>query len=160
MQAGSDNPTARSEQLIRRPVDEVFASFVEPDRLVRFWLARASGPLRLGGRVNWEFKVPGAASEVEVLALEPNRRILLRWTDHTQTEWTFSKHGTDGTVVTVAQSGFAGTSEEVIATVIEATQGYTLVLGDLKVLLESGRSPGLVADKARLIEESMAGPER
>lgn len=150
------NLTASSEQLVRKPAREVFAAFVEPGLLVRFWLATASGPLELGRKVHWEFLVEGAADDLEVLALEPNRRIRIRWSDGTETEWTFTEHGSSETVVRVEQSGFAGGPDEVAASALEATQGYTLVLCGLKVLLEGDRAVRLVADKAELIERAMA----
>ncbi len=37
--------TARASMLIRRPAAEVFRAITLPDILVKFWLARASGPL-------------------------------------------------------------------------------------------------------------------
>lgn len=36
-----------------------------------------------------------------------------------------------------------------------ATEGFSIVLCDLKTLLESGRSAGLVRDKARLIAQAI-----
>jgi uncharacterized protein YndB with AHSA1/START domain len=45
---------AKTEMLIRRPVAEVFAAFTEPDRITQFWLARSSGKLAAGVRLNIE----------------------------------------------------------------------------------------------------------
>jgi uncharacterized protein YndB with AHSA1/START domain len=156
MNAAPKKLTASSEQLVRKPAREVFAAFVEPWLLVQFWLATASGPLEPGRKVHWEFMVKGAADDVEVLALESDRRIRVRWSDGTETEWTFTARGDDETVVRVEQSGFTGELHEIVATALEATQGYTIVLCDLKVLLEGERSVRLVADKAELIEQAMA----
>jgi len=149
--------TARTEQLVRKPVREVFAAFVEPHLLVQFWLASASAPLVAGGKAQWEFMVEGAADEVEVLALERDRLIRVRWSDGSVTGWTFTARGADETVVKIEQSGFGGTEAEAIATALEATQGYTIVLCGLKVLLETQTPVHLVADKAKLIERAMAG---
>jgi uncharacterized protein YndB with AHSA1/START domain len=148
--------TARSEQLVRKSVREVFDAFVQPSLLVQFWLAAASGPLELGRKVHWEFKVKGAADDVEVLALERDRRIRVRWSDGTETEWVFMALGADETIVRIEQSGFTGTPREIAATALEATQGYSIVLCGLKVLLEGERGVRLVADKAELIERAMA----
>jgi uncharacterized protein YndB with AHSA1/START domain len=150
------NLTASSEQLVRKPAREVFAAFVEPWLLVQFWLATASGPLELGRKVHWEFMVQGAADDIEVLALEPDRRIRVRWSDGTETEWTFTAYGDDETIVRIEQSGFTGEPHEIAAAALEATQGYAIVLCGLKVLLEGERSVRLVADKAELIEQTMA----
>ena len=51
-------------------------------------------------------------------------------------------------------AGFKG--EDAVAQVVNATEGFSIVLCDLKTLLESGRSANLVKDKAELIHRSMA----
>lgn len=160
MNANLKNLTAGSEQLVRRPVRDVFAAFVEPRFLVKFWLAAASGPLEPGRKIRWEFKVEGAADEVEVLALEPDRRILLRWSNGTMTEWKFTARADNETIVRIEQSGFAGKPGEIAAAALDATQGYTIVLCGLKILLESDRAVQLVADKAELITEAQASAVR
>lgn len=54
--------------------------------------------------------------------------------------------------VTVASAEVRGfESEGGTAAVVNATEGFSIVLCDLKVLLESGHSAGLVKDKAALI---------
>jgi uncharacterized protein YndB with AHSA1/START domain len=153
MNADLTKIVAMSEQLIRKPAREVFAAFVEPQALTRYWLASASGPLGSGRKVRWEFMVKGAASDVEVLAFEPDRRIRLGWDDGSVTEWIFTPTGEAGTIVRVEQSGFSGSADEIISAVINATQGYTIVLCGLKVLLEGGGTR-LVGDKAELIERT------
>jgi len=42
-----------ASMLIRRPPAEVFAAFVNPMLLRKFWLSDASGPLAPGARVHW-----------------------------------------------------------------------------------------------------------
>jgi len=155
MKTARKNPTAQTEQLVRKPVREVFAAFVEPRLLTRFWLASASAPLEAGRKVRWDFMVKGAVDELEVLALRPNRLIRVRWSDGSVTEWTFTALGAKETVVRIEQSGFAGTPGEIMATALEATQGYTIMLCGLKVLLESRAAVRLVADKVELIERAM-----
>jgi len=144
-------PVARAEVLIHAPVQDAFDAFVEPELLTKFWLAKASGPLAAGRRVRWEFMVPGAADDLEVKVLEVNERIVLAWSDGTTSAWTFRATSPTSTVVTVTQAGFTGSGDDVVAQALDATQGYTLVLSDLKVLLEQGRSANLVRDKAQLI---------
>jgi uncharacterized protein YndB with AHSA1/START domain len=39
---------ARVTMLIQAPPADVYAAFVEPERLTQFWLSKASGPLRIG----------------------------------------------------------------------------------------------------------------
>jgi uncharacterized protein YndB with AHSA1/START domain len=144
-------PVAKVEQLLHCTAKAAYEAFVDPRRLEQFWLAHATAPLAVGSRVHWKFMVKGAESDLEAVALEPDERIVVRWEDGTTTEWTFEER--DGaTRVAIAQTGFGGTADEVVAAVVEATQGYAIVLCELKVLLEQGKAMGLVRDKAALIE--------
>ncbi len=154
MAASPASPRARVQQIIRRPAEWVYTAFVEPHWLTQFWLARASGPLVMGRKIRWEFKVHGAADDVEVIALEPGRQIKVRWSDQSTTEWMFDASTSGETVVTIEQAGFSGA--EAADQALDATEGYTIVVCDLKVLLERGIAVGLCADKAALIERAMA----
>jgi uncharacterized protein YndB with AHSA1/START domain len=105
--------TVSASLLIRRPPGEVFAAFVNPMTLRKFWLNDASGPLAPGARVRWKFMVPGAEADVVV------RRF------------------------------------EVLEQATGTIEGFSIVLCDLKTLLESGTSANLVRDKAALIIRDM-----
>lgn len=147
-------PVVRVEILVRRPVSETFRALMDPEVLTTFWLARVSGPLQVGKRVHWEFMVRGASAETDVKAIVPDERIAFQWDDGTLVEWNFAEDKGHGTRVVVTQSGFRGTPDEVVAMALEATSGFTLVLGELKLLLERGLSANLVKDKALLIERA------
>ena len=150
-------PVANVSMLIRAPASEVFNAFVEPSMLSRFWLSRASGPLTMGGSVTWEFMVPGAIAETHVLEMTPDRRIVLEWEGNERAELKFEQRS-DGLTRVEIRSAFSDKSpDEAVAKAIEATQGYTLVVSNLKALLETGRSAGLVEDKAVLITEKQEG---
>jgi uncharacterized protein YndB with AHSA1/START domain len=145
---------AKAQILIRRPVSDVFAAFVDRRQITRFWLASASDSLVPNGKAHWEFQVEGATDEVSVKDFENDKRILIDCSDGTTLELTFDVHA-DGTVVSVLNGGFEGSDAEIIATAIESTQGFTLVLCDLKTLLETGRTTRIVSDKAQLIQEAL-----
>jgi len=148
-------PTAKVRMLIRRPVEEVFAAITSADTLTKFWLSSASGPLALGKTIRWEFRVPGASVESFVKELVPNERILIEWSDGTTLEWKFERRADGSTVLEVENRGFAGDPREAIATALESTQGFAIVVCDLKSLLEHGTSMGFVRDKAALITEAL-----
>jgi len=150
-------PIASVEMLIRRPAKEVFAAFVEPGMLTKFWLNRSSGPLVAGGRAHWEFMVKGAESDLDVKALEPNRRILIEWPDKSTVEWTFTEFTPNETIVAISNTGFGGDPDEAVATAINSTEGFTIVLCALKALLEHGSAMNLVNDKALLLESRRRG---
>lgn len=138
-------PVVRAEMLIRRPVADVYRAFVDPAETRQFWFTAGSAVLREGETVTWEWEMYGAAADVEVVALEPDRRIVIRWP--TPVEWTFTPRGVDRTFVTIEASGFTGTADEQVAQALDAMGGFTLVLAGCKAWLEHGVRLALVADR-------------
>jgi len=143
---------ARAAMLIRRPVAEVFDAFVRTDMITQFWLESTSGPLEQGARVEWRFMVPGAVETVTVTAFENQRRIAFDWSGSVSVNMAFEELDQHATRVTVDAAGFKG--DDAGADVVNATEGFSIVLCDLKILLEIGRSGNLVRDKAELIAQS------
>lgn len=140
-------PVVTAEMLIRRPAAEVFAAFVDPAITTRFWFTRSSGPLQQGRTVRWEWEMYGAATEVTVLALEPEQRILVEWDDPpTRVEWHFDARPDDTTLVRITNHGFAGSGDEVVRQALDSMGGFTFVLAGLKAWLEHGIQLNLVAD--------------
>ena len=137
---------AETALLVRSPVHEVFDAFVQPDVLERFWLRHASGPLVAGTTVEWEFMAAGARETVTVTELTRPTSIAFSWSDGIDVELRFVVFDDTSTRVAVTARGF-----EAVAQAVAATAGFTIVLCDLKTLLESGRSANLVRDKAVLI---------
>ncbi len=140
--------------LIRRGPSEIFDAFVNPDTLCRFWLDAASAPLAPDADVEWHFKVPGVSDVVKVTAFERPRRLAFRFSDGIAVDMTFEFHDGDATRVSVSCAGFP--ESDVLAQATNTVEGFSIVLCDLKTLLESGRSANLVRDKAELITRSMA----
>jgi len=150
--AARQHPVARAEMLIRRPVAQVFDAFVDPDTITKFWLDGTTGPLAPGSRVRWQFMVPGATETVAVTAFEERRRIAFDWSDGMRVDMTFEEGGDGATRINVQVEGFA--QDAGVDEVVNATEGFTIVLCDLKTLVETGRSANLVRDKAALIARS------
>lgn len=123
-------PIAQAHMLIRRPVAQVFEAFVDPAITSRFWFSRGDGRLDQGKRVMWYWDMYGVSAEVDVRALEKDRRILIDWP--TPVEWTFSPRGDDATFVTITASGFEGTDDDKVAQAVDAMGGFTMVLAGCK----------------------------
>lgn len=150
-------PVAKVQILIRKPASEVFRAITTPEGLERFWLSKASGPLQPNATVQWDFMVPGISDRVTVKEFDPNSNLLIEFSDGTAARWQLTARADGHTKLEVSNWGFKGTPEEVVEQALESTQGFTLVLSDLKVFLEQGRSPNLTRDKALLIEEHLRG---
>ena len=147
-------PIAKIELLIRRPAADAYRAFIEPEMLTQFWLAKASQPLAPNAQVRWEFLVAGAAATLQVRSIVENKHIATAWDDDTTIDFSFSELEPELTLVSVTQAGFSGSPDEAVAKALDATQGFTLVLCELKALLEQNLSLNAVRDKARSIEQA------
>lgn len=143
-------PEAKTGILIRRPVAEVFKAFVDPAITTRFWFTSSSGPLEAGKPVTWEWEMYGASTRVEPKVVESNRRIVIEWdgyTGRTTVEWKFAARDDGTTFVSIAESGWSSTGDELVGHVNSAAEGFTWTLAGLKALLEHGIELNAVADR-------------
>lgn len=143
--------SAKAEMLIRKPPADVFDAFSDPRTLEKFWLKSASRPLAKNAVVEWEFLVPGACETVTVTGYVPARSIEFDWSDGVAVTIGFDLHAQGATRVSITAAGFDGASQAATA-----TEGFSIVLCDLKGLLETGQSGNMVRDKAALISADMA----
>jgi uncharacterized protein YndB with AHSA1/START domain len=149
--AGAQGPVAKAQMLIRRPAAQVFEALADPAITSRFWFSKSSGRVETGQRLKWEWEMYGASGEVDVKAVEENRRILVEWggpDNPTLVEWTFEPRGEDQTFVTVRNWGFAGGTEKIVAEALDSTGGFSFLLAALKAYLEHGIELSLVEDHA------------
>jgi uncharacterized protein YndB with AHSA1/START domain len=92
----------------------------------------------------------GVDVPVTVKVLEPNRRLVIEWPGYsglTTVEWTFVQQKDGTTFVTITETGFTGTADELVQQVTDSTGGFTLVLAGLKALLEHNIQLNLVGDR-------------
>jgi uncharacterized protein YndB with AHSA1/START domain len=141
---------AKTEMLIRRPVTEVFEAFINPAVTTKFWFTKSSGRLETGKQIRWEWEMYNSGTDVNVKAIEPNKRILVEWMAYevpTTIEWIFTSRPDNTTFVSITNSGFQGTEEEIAEQAIGSTEGFTFVLAGLKALLEHNINLNLIADR-------------
>jgi uncharacterized protein YndB with AHSA1/START domain len=145
-------PVAKAQMLIRRPVAEVFEAFADPAVTSQFWFTKGSGKLEVGKKVRWDWEMYGISSQIDVKAMEPNRRILVEWSSPdnkpTTVEWRFDPRSHVTTFVTITNTGFSGNGDQVVDQAIDSMGGFSLVLAGLKALLEYNVALNLVADHA------------
>ena len=154
-------PIAETGMLIRRPVGDVFEAIVNPEITTNFWFTKASGRLEAGKRVQWDWEMYNVSIQVIAKAIEPNSRIVIEWPGHgspTTVEWRFTPEENGTTFVTVTESGFTGSGDELVRYVADSTQGFSLMLAGLKAFLEHGVRLNLTADRyPKGIEEQVVG---
>ena len=103
-------PVAKAQLLIRRPVRQVFEALVDPAITSRFWFSKGSGRLETGKQIRWDWEMYGAHADVEVKAIEVNKRILIEWNgpeNPSTVEWAFEDKGNNTTFVVVKNSGLS-----------------------------------------------------
>jgi uncharacterized protein YndB with AHSA1/START domain len=119
-------PIAKVQMLIRKPVAEVFEALVDPAIASLFWFSKGSGRLEAGKQVRWDWEVHGVFAQVDVKAIEKNKRILIEWDGPghpTSVEWTFEPRGEGRTFVTVKNWGFRGEPDAVVAAALDSMGG-------------------------------------
>lgn len=99
----------------------------------RFWFTHGSAPLVEGTTVDWSWGMYGVEDQIQVLAVEPDRRILISWDREapTDVEWTFEPRGVH-TLVHIEIRGFSD-DEEGLAKAADSLGGFVLVLAGAKV---------------------------
>jgi len=147
----SEVPVAKTGMLIRRPVAQVFETFVDPGVTAKFWFTDGSGRLETGKKIRWDWKMYDAFADVVVKAIDQNKRILVEWSGPgekpTTVEWTFTTREDGTTFVEIVNSGFSGEGDEVVKQAIDSTEGFAFVLAGLKALLEHNVRLNLVPDR-------------
>ncbi|WP_374515653.1 SRPBCC family protein [Brevundimonas sp.] len=139
---------------IARPVEEVFEAVADPAKLsAYFTTGGAVGRLESGATVQWDFADFPGAFPVEVVEVEPNRRIVLRWeagdgaseSDQaavaapymTTVVFTFEPLDDDRTLVTIEEGGWRETPAGLKAA-FGNCQGWSQMLAALKAWVEHG----------------------
>lgn len=143
-------PITKTGMLIRKPVADVFAAFINPDITAKFWFTKSSGRLETGKPVQWDWEMYGVSIPVTVNAIEPNKRIVIEWPGYsgsTTVEWVFAPQQDGTTFVSITEAGFAGDGDELVKQATDSTEGFSMVLAGLKALLEHNVRLNLVADR-------------
>jgi len=144
------DPVAKTAMLIRKPAAEVFEAFVNPAVTSKFWFSKGSGRLEAGKKVRWDWEMYGLSIDVNVKAIEPNKRIVIEWgtRDETPTtvEWTFTARPDNTTFVSIANHGFRGDGDKIVEAAIDSASGFAFVLSGAKALLEHNVKLNLVPD--------------
>jgi len=131
---------------IARHAHDVFEAVVDPDQLSNYFTTGgAKGRLETGATVTWDFADFPGAFPVEVVEVEPDRRIVLRWPASDGADEPYSTTVTmefdaldDGrTLVTIAEEGWRDTAAGQEASYGNC-EGWTGMLCALKIWVERG----------------------
>jgi uncharacterized protein YndB with AHSA1/START domain len=141
---------AKAEMLIRKPIEQVFQAFINPEITTKFWFTKSSGKLEEGKETEWTWEMYNHSISVRAKMIELNKKIEIEWgnSDEISTvEWKFKNLGEVGTFVSIINSGFQGETEKIISQIRDSTEGFTLVLAGLKAYLEHNIELNLILDR-------------
>lgn len=130
---------------IARPIAEVFEAVADPERLsAYFTTGGAEGRIESGATVRWSFADHPGTFPVEIVAVEPNRRILLRWEaaegsgpPSTEVELLFEALEDGRTLVRIREGGWDASPAGLQASYGNC-EGWTQMLCAMKAWLEHG----------------------
>jgi len=145
-----NNNFAKAEMLIRKPVSEVFAAFIDPEITSKFWFTKGSDKLEEGKSTVWTWEMYGFSLTVLTKVIEKNRRIVIEWGnsgEETLVEWIFSPLDEKETFVSITNYNFQGEADKILSEVRNSTEGFTLVLAGAKAFLEHQIQLNLVLDR-------------
>ncbi len=146
---GKSLPFAKAAMLIRKPISEVFDAFIDPEITTKIWFTKSSSRLYIGETISWTWELFDHTVEIFVKSIVTDERIQIQWGENKDAlvNWDFKKMDDSGTFVTITNTGFVGTSDDLIAQICDTTEGFTLVLANLSALLEQGVLLDLVTDR-------------
>lgn len=137
----------QAQMLIRKPIQEVFEAFINPEITTNFWFTKSTGKLEEGKTIVWEWEMYDAKSEVKTLQIIPDQLI--------RTEWGLFSNNVDyefkemekGTLVIIKSYGYSEKGDELLSVINDNTGGFTTVLDGCKAYLEHGINLRLIEDK-------------
>lgn len=141
---------AKAEMLIRKPIEDVFQAFINPEITTKFWFTKSSGKLEEGKETQWAWEMYNHSISVRTKMIELNKKIVIEWGNYdeiTTVEWIFKNLGEARTFVSIVNTGFLGDTEKIISQIQDSTEGYTLVLAGLKAYLEHNIELNLISDR-------------
>ena len=144
----SNSKSAEAQMLIRKPVELVFNSFIDPEITRNFWFTRGSDKLIVGKTVLWEWEMYHISTKVFVKEIVANKKISIEWDNPaTSVDFDFLPLGDKTTFVSIKHYGFAKTGYDLIDLIKDSTAGFTTVLDGCKAFLEHNINLNLIADK-------------
>ena len=148
-----DSVSATAQILIRATPQAVFDAFVDADTMSKFWFARRDSGLSEGETVLWYIGEGDDAYAIEVRVKELKRpeKIRIEWGEgdqFTEVCWRIENSGDGYSKLTIEETGYTGSTEEMVANALDSTKGFNQVVVAVKALLEHDAHINIVADHA------------
>ncbi len=131
--------TVKSELSIEKPISEVFEAVLKP---IPFFIGKASGPMRKGEAITWEFADFPKSFSIQVKEVIPNELIIFEWprgegNEMNTVTFKFKAFSDAITTVFVSESGWPAT-DQYRESSYRNCMGWTHMVCSLKAWLEHG----------------------
>lgn len=148
-----DSISAKAQILIRANPQAIFDALVDADTMSKFWFTRRDRGLAEGKTVLWYVGEDDDAYAIEVRVKELRRpeKIRIEWGEgeqFTEVCWQIESAADGNSKLTIEETGFTGSTAEIVAKALDSTGGFNQVIVALKALLEHGAHINVVADHA------------
>jgi uncharacterized protein YndB with AHSA1/START domain len=127
------------ERVLQR-IGKVFAALIDPREMAHYFISGASGPMKAGAAVDWEFADVDAKLSVDVIDVEENRQVIFDWSacgPKTRVTIKLAADDPTTTVVTINESRFP-MDEDGVKRALGQNAGWTYTLCCLKAYLQHG----------------------
>lgn len=146
-----DKITAKAQILVRKPPSAVFEAFVDAGTMSQFWFNRRDDGLKEGEKVLWYIGEgeDAPAIEVQVKELKKPEILQIEWGEdgqYTQVRWQIEKTADGNAKLSIEESGYTGSYDEIVRQALDSTGGFNQVIVALKALLEHDAFINVVAD--------------
>ena len=149
-----ESPAVTASIIIRSAPADVFAAFNDADKMSQFWFTRRDAGLIEGENSTWYLgKGEDAyAFDVRVKTVIEPETLVIEWQGPeghwTEVRWSFADSGDGNTVLTIVETGFRGSDEEISASARDSKGGFNQVIVAAKALVEHGVALNVVDDHA------------
>ncbi len=131
---------ARVQDRVLESVDKVFAAIVDPAQMSSYFITGASGPMKAGTTVEWEFADVSCKIPVHVIEVEKNRKIVYESDatgPRTRVTMNLKQIDADTTLVEISEAGWP-MDPEGAKRAMGQTAGWTYFLCCLKAYVQFG----------------------
>lgn len=134
------NIDVKIKDKILNPIDKVFDAVINTEKLSKYFISKASGPVKEGETVTLYFEDVGAQLPITVTAVKPNERITFHWAASglmAQVDMLFTAIDANSTSISISEKSFPFDPSGV-SKALQQTQGWTDFVCSLKAYLYSG----------------------
>lgn len=129
--------TSKASLQIQKPIEEVFESIVNPDKMTNYFISESSGKLETGKEVIWKFPEFKDRFPIKNVVVKTNESISYEWDPETVVNISLTRLPDESTVVRVTE-GAKAYNEQNMEWLVSNAAGWANFLACMKAYLEYG----------------------